>query len=78
MMHPAGHMPNDLPSFFSAPVPIWAGDRRIPNRTLGVRWPLAEIASGDPITVRVAAANSYRLWADNRWIGGGPARTAHG
>ena len=37
-----------------------------------------EIPSGETATMRIAAADFYRLWVDGRIVAHGPARAAHG
>lgn len=71
-------MSKRVPSLFSRAVPIWSG-------ALGGQMNIClsfhaqvELAGHARSVLRMAAAQAYRVWADGKVIGRGPARTAHG
>lgn len=66
------------PAFFSRAVPVWsAALAGRMNITLSFHARL-EFKPGRSATLRVAAAQAYRVWANGELLGRGPARTAHG
>ncbi|MBK1876228.1 hypothetical protein [Pelagicoccus mobilis] len=64
------------PSFFRAK-PVWVrGLHERMNSTVGFHVSLEYL--GDPLVLRLAAANTYRIWLNGKWFAYGPARAAHG
>ncbi len=47
------------------------------NVTIGLRC-VFTLAEGQPLQLLITARNSYRLWHNGRFVGCGPARSAHG
>ncbi len=64
---------------FHRAVPVWpTGMRSIWNQQVGfhMRWPGA--VGAETVQLRITAADVYRVWCNGRYVGCGPARTAHG
>ncbi len=74
---PAARAETTQVSFASAK-PVWVADRQTEqNLFVGFRWAFDCPAQGRPV-LRIAASSLYRLYANGRFIGHGPARGPHG
>lgn len=64
---------------FAEAAPVWLKDREdVLNQMAGfyAGWTVANAAQ--PATLRITAADAYRVWVNGHHAGYGPARTAHG
>lgn len=64
--------------FFSAR-PVWIHDRHVEmNLTAGFRCIVATTLPMSRVVFNIAMRSIYRIWLDGRFVGYGPARSAHG